>query len=288
MYPSLRIIFGAAVVWTLLAVGLLRPASAQEPLKLSVYPYLSSTELINRFLPFSKYLGKRIGRPVTIEIATSYDTHIDRVGSGGVDLAFMGPASYVKFTAKYGTRPILAAYETKEGKYFHGHIMVRKDSPITSLAALKGKRFVFGDPVSTMSHYVPRHMLLKAGVEVKDFSQVTFLANQENIALGVLVGVFDAGAVKEEIFQAYEQRGLRSLARSAPISDHLFIASNKLSEETVRALREACLTLSASEEGRRIVTGLRKDVTALIPGDDKDFDILRTIVKELKEAGVEL
>lgn len=288
MYPALRILIESAVALALLVVGLALPVAAQEPLKFSVYPYLSSTELVNRFLPFTKYLGQQVGRPVQLEIGTSYDTHIDRVGSGGVDLAFMGPASYVKFSAKYGTRPILAAFATQEGKFYHGHIMVRKDSPINSLAELKGKRFVFGDPVSTMSHYVPRHMLLKAGVDVKAFSQVTFLANQENIALGILAGTFDAGAVKEEIFKAYEARGLRSLARSAPITDHLFIASNTLPEETVRALREACLRLSASAEGRQIITGLRKDLTTLAPGEDSDFDVLRTIVRELKEAGVEL
>lgn len=288
MYPLLRIVIGSAVALALLVVGLVLPAAAQDPLKFSVYPYLSSTELVDRFLPFTKYLGQQIGRSVQFEIGTSYDTHIDRVGSGGVDLAFMGPASYVKFTAKYGTRPILAAFASMEGKFYHGHIMVRKDSPITSLAELKGKRFVFGDPVSTMSHYVPRHMLLKAGVDVKAFAQVSFLANQENIALGILAGTFDGGAVKEEIFKEYEPRGLRSLARSAPITDHLFIASDKLPEETVQSLREACLRLSTNDEGRRIITGLRKDLIALVPGDDSDFDTLRTIVKDLKEAGVEL
>lgn len=281
------------VVWltsalAFLAASLALPAAAQEPLKLSVYPYLSSTELVSRFLPFTKYLSRQTGRQVHLEIATNYDTHIDRIGSGGVDMAFMGAASYVKFTAGYGPRPILAAFATKEGKFYHGHVMVRMDSPITSLAELKGKKFVFGDPVSTMSHYVPRHMLLKAGIDVKDLSQVSFLPNQENIALGVLTGTFDAGAVKEEIFKEYEPRGLRSLARSAPITDHLFIANTTIPDGTVRALRDACLALSSSEEGRQIITGLRKDVTGLVPGDDSDFDALRTIVKDLKEAGVEL
>jgi phosphonate transport system substrate-binding protein len=261
---------------------------APEPLKLCVHPYLSASELVKRFTPLTEYLGRQLGRPVMLEIGGTYDAHIHKIANGIVDVAFMGPSSYVKLTSQYGKRPLLAAFQTKEGKFFHGHIMVRKDSTITSLAQLKGKRFVFGDRVSTMSHFVPRHMLLKAGIEVKDFSQVNFVANHENIALGILTGAYDAGAVKEEVFLQYEPRGLRSLARSEPVTDHVFIARKDLPQETVQALRKALLQLSDSPEGKQIISGMRSDVIALVPADDRDFDTLRTIMDDLKRAGVDL
>jgi len=263
-------------------------AQAPEPLKLCVHPYLSASELVKRFTPLAEYLGRQLGRPVMLEIGSSYDTHIHRIANDIMDIAFMGPSSYVKLTGQYGTRPLLAAFQTKEGKFFHGHIMVRKDSPITSLAQLKGKRFVFGDRTSTMSHYVPRHMLLKSGIDVKQFSQVSFVANHDNIALGILAGTFDAGAVKEEVFLQYEPQGLRSLARSGPITDHVFIARKNLPKETVQALRKALLQLSDTAEGRQIISGMRSDVIALVPADDHDFDALRTIMNDLKQAGVDL
>lgn len=264
------------------------PAQSQEPLKLCVHPYLSASELVKRYTPLAEYLGRQLGRPVMAEIGSSYDTHIHKIANGIVDIAFMGPASYVKLTSQYGKRQLLAAFKTKEGKFFHGHIMVRKDSPITSLAQLKGKRFVFGDRASTLSHIVPRHMLLKAGIDVKQFSQVSYVANHDNIALGILAGTFDAGAVKEEVFLQYEPQGLRSLARSAPITDHVFIARDNLPKETVQALRKALLHLSNSAEGRQIISGMRNDVIDLVPADDRDFDVLRVIMDEMKVAGVDL
>lgn len=265
------------------------PAGSQEkePLKLCIHPYLSASELVKRYAPLAEHLGRQLGRPVVLEIGSSYDTHIHKIANSLVDIAFMGPASYVKLFSQYGKRPLLAAFKTKEGKFFHGHIMVRKDSPIASLAQLKGKRFVFGDRASTLSHIVPRHMLLKAGIEVKDFSQVSYVANHDNIALGILAGTFDAGAVKEEVFLQYQPQGLRSLARSAPITDHVFIARDNLPKEIVQALRKAFLQLSDSAEGRQIISGMRSDVIALVPADDRDFDVLRTIMEELKQAGVE-
>lgn len=282
--------FPLAVTLAILLFFCSGPAQSQErePLKLCVHPYLSASELIKRYTPLAEYLGRQLGRPVMLEIGSSYDAHIHRIANGFVDIAFMGPASYVKLTSQYGKRPLLAAFKTKEGKFFHGHIMVRKDSPITSLAQLKGKRFVFGDRASTLSHIVPRHMLLKAGISEKDFSQVSYVANHDNIALGILTGAFDAGAVKEEVFLQYEPQGLRSLARSAPITDHVFIARVGLPQSAIQALRKAFLHLSDSAEGRLIISGMRSDVVALVPSDDRDFDVLRVIMDELKQAGVEL
>jgi phosphonate transport system substrate-binding protein len=280
--------FGCAALALLFITGQLSAAQAPVPLTLCVHPYLSASELVKRYTPLTEYLAKQLGRRVHLEIGSTYDTHIHKIGNGIVDIAFMGPASYVKLTNQYGKRPLLAAFKTQEGKFFHGHIMVRKDSPISSLAQLKGKRFVFGDPASTMTHVVPRHMLLKAGVDVKDFSQASFVANHDNIALGILAGTFDAGAVKEEIFLQYESRGLRSLARSEPITDHLFIARKDLPQNTVQALRKALLWLSDSPEGKRIISSMRSDVIALVPADDRDFDSLRTIMNDLTRTGVDL
>ena len=43
-----------------------------------------------------------------------------------------------------------------------------------------------------------------------------------------------------------------------------------------------------SAEGRQIISGMRNDVVALVPADDRDFDALRSIMNDLKRAGVEL
>lgn len=271
----------------LLGAGTASPAFADEPLKLGVHPYLSASELVKRFTPLAVYLEKELGLPVVVEVSGSYDMHVQKLGQGSLDLAFLGAASYVKLTEQFGKRPILAAYKTREGKVYRGHIMVRKDSPITSIRQLRGKRFVFGDHTSTMSHYVPRYLLLKEGISLRDFSEATYVANHDNIALGILAGSFDAGAVKEEVFLKYEPQGLRSLAKSPPIADHVFVARKGLPQETIRKAREALLRLSDDAEGKAIIAGLRSDVIDLVPAEDHDYDPLREIIRVLRRAGIE-
>ena len=129
-------------------------------------------------------------------------------------------------------------------------------------------------------------MFLNAGVSLEDFSEHTFMANQENVALGVLVGDFDAGAIKEEVFAKYEHRGLRILAITPPISEYLFVAGKSLSPETIESLREGLLLLRDNPAGGTIMRSIKPAVTALVPVNDTDYDNLRAILRELKENGI--
>jgi len=262
------------------------PARGDEPLRLGVHPYLPATELVKRFTPMAKYLEEALGRPVEVVISRNYEEHIDRVGKGEVDIAYMGPASYVLLVERYGKRPILARQEVQGQDTFRGVIIVRKESPLRELSELRGKRFAFGDPDSTMSHLVPRHMLIEAGVDAEDLAGYKFLKGHHNVALGVLLGDFDAGAVKEEVFYEYEERGLRALRWTPEISDRLFVASPKLPRETVKALREAMFRLKDSPRGRAVMAAIKEEITDLVPGRDEDYENLRRIMRGLEARGI--
>lgn len=172
-----------------------------------------------------------------IRVQTSYQGHVDFVGQDQADIAFMGPASYVLLRKKYGAKPLLARLEESGASFFHGVIIVRQDSPLTTLADLRGKNFAFGDPNSTMGHIVPRAMLAGAGVSVSELARHDFLKSHNDVALAVLGGYFDAGGIKDEIFAEYEKRGLRALAISPPVPEHLFLTRSTLPAPLVERLR---------------------------------------------------
>lgn len=264
-----------------------KDADAQESLTLLIHPYLPPTELINRFSPLADYLGKKTGMPVNIQISKDYEEHIDQIGKDRVDIAFMGPASYVKLVDKYGRKPLLARLEINGSPTFRGAIITAKGSRIKTLDDLKGKRFAFGDPNSTMGHLVPRFMMWTAGVDVKDLAFYTFINNHHNVALGVLSGDFDAGAVKDEVFYEYEKRGVRAIAWSPSLSEHLFVTANSLPKKTVKELKEALYQLKNNKENMAIISKIEKDITGIVPVDDKDYDTLRAVLKTLKKTGVE-
>jgi len=75
-------------------------------------------------------------------------------------------------------------------------------------------------------------MMRQAGVTIDKLAGHAFLKNHHNVALGVLLGNFDAGAVKEDVFDEYRQQGLKTLKKTPPISEHLFVVRKTLPPET--------------------------------------------------------
>lgn len=255
-------------------------------LKLAVHPYLAASTIVEKFSPFAEYLSKELGRPVIIVVAKDYATHIDWIGQGAVDFAYMGPASYVILTEGYGLRPTLAVLELNGKTTFQGIIIKSSANPIKEISELRGKRFAFGDPNSTMSHMVPRYMLYKAGIDVTDLSGHEFLKNHENVAMAVLSGEFDAGCIKPETYEKYKGKGVSILAYTPEISEHLFVARSGLDDETVNALRVAMTSLAKSPDGPKVLQSLQFGVTGLDMVKDSDYDNLREIIRTLRSIGV--
>jgi phosphonate transport system substrate-binding protein len=259
--------------------------TSQEPLVLGVHPYLPATELLERFTPLAQYLERELGRAVIVRVGRDYQDHIELVGKNGLDLAYMGPASYVLMVERYGKKPLLARLAPGGKPTFRGAVASRKESPYENLSDLRGARFAFGDPDSTMSHLVPRYMLLEAGVDVEDLGGYEFLSSHHNVALGVLMGDFDAGAVKEEVFYEYEDRGLRAIAWTPEISEHVFVASPGLPAETREALKDALLRLGGEPSGKKVLSAIKEGTTVLLPASDGDYDNLRGILRYLESRG---
>ncbi len=277
----LAALLGAVVA---LALAGARTAGAAEPVAFGILPYLPAAELNARFAPLARVLGEAIGRPVRISVAPDYETLIGRVGRDEIELAYIGPAPYVGVVERFGPKAILGRLEVAGRPTFQGAIVVRADSPVNGLAELAGKRFAFGDAGSTMSHLVPRYMLRQAGVEVEDLAGYAFLGSHKNVAVAVLLGEFDAGAVKDEVL-AEHAPALRALALSPPISEQFFVATAKLPAEDVERVRSALMDLNSSPEKLAVLGGITAGVTGLVPASDEDYDGLRKILRALDAHG---
>jgi phosphonate transport system substrate-binding protein len=251
---------------------------AQDSLHLGLYPYLAATELVKKFSPLAQYLGQALQQPVILEIANSYEAHIRRMGKEELDLAFMGPISYIEMTERFGPKPILAGLAINGHATYQGMIVVKKERPFKTLADLKGKRFAFGSVDSTMGFFVPRVMLQQAGVEIKALGGYDHISNQQDVALGVLMGDYAAGAMRESVFKAYAKEGLRALATSQLLPEHLFVAAKRLGSGKVLALSKAMQALTPENAaGQAILASLQKDLTALVPAEDQQYQELRAM-----------
>jgi phosphonate transport system substrate-binding protein len=257
--------------------------NTSSPLTLGIHPYLNPEVLKKRFSPLADHLSNQLQRPINIQVANNYAEHIRYIGTDQLDIAYMGPASYVQMIAEYGEKPTLACLEVNHRTWFQGVIINRQDHPANELSDLQNARFAFGDPHSTMSHLVPRYMLMEAEL-VKGLNS-RFLGSHSNVAEAVLMGDFDAGAVKEAVFHAQKANGLKALAFTPKLSEHLFITRSTLPTELIKRLRLMLQNVHQQPGGEKILHAIKPSITRLMPVKSGDYDNLMKIMHSLQQAG---
>ncbi len=276
-------------VWCLrllLLAGILQVVSGSalgaDRIVLGVHPYQPDYVLQDLFRPLADYLQQTTGLPVEIRVGSNYEDHVHAIVTGEVDLALIGPAGYVNLSSLYPGVPLLGQIVTNGEPVFTGYIVVAADSPLTSLPDVAGHRLAFVDRFSTM-YLVPYAMLRQAGLTRSSLSGQAFLGSHYNVALGVLAGDFDAGAIKAEVFDKFADRGLRSLAETMLIPEHVFVAGRGLSPEMETLIRQALQDLGSTADGVAILHSIKPSITAVAPARDADFDPLRALLRFLDE-----
>jgi len=271
----------AAFVLSLVTAGTAGTVAAAQPLILGVHPYLLPAELAARFAPLADYLDRRLGQRVQVRVGRDYDQHIEAIGRDTIDVAYLGSASYVKMVARHGAKPLLARLEINGKPTVTAYIAVRNDSALRKLADLRGRRFAFGDANSTMGTIVAQHVLRRAGVGLESLGGYQHLGSHRNVALAVLSGDYDAGAVRKEVYDELQARGLRVLVKLPEISEHLFVTRSDLPAAQVARLRQALLGLKDVPGGAAILQSIDREVTAMVPVSDADYESLREIQRTL-------
>ena len=254
---------------------------AERPLILGVHPFLKEADVIKRFSPLAQFLSQRLMRQVEVRVGRDYQDHVQAIGNNIIDIAYMGPAVYVKTTRLYGQKPLLARLEADGKPTFQGHIISQDSSSLTTMADLRNRFFAFGDPNSTMSSLIPRAMLQQNGVALNQLSGYRHYDGHNNVALAVLSGEADAGAVKEEVYHAYRARGLRSLQATPAISEHLFVTRSDLDPRLIEEIRALMLSLAKPDAVERVLQPIKSTATGLVSVSDRDYDNLRQIMDVL-------
>lgn len=141
-----------------------------------------------------KYTEDALGVPVKLFTPADYDGVIQGLLGGSLDMSWLGASAYAKI---YLTDP--NAVEVKlvkanvDGSFtYHSIGFARKDSGVTSLADLKGKRFGFGDPNSTSGYLIPSveiPQIIGATMTSGDyFGEVAFTGGHEQTIVAVANG----------------------------------------------------------------------------------------------------
>ena len=278
-----RTLLGAAAIGVPLAAFTRGALAQQGTLTVGLIPSEDSRSMIANSQAMMDMLAKALGMPVKPFVAADYNGVIEALRSGRLDVAYLGPFSYVLGTTIAPIEAFAVAETKKAGRTsYHSQIVARKDSGIKTVSDLKGKTFAFVDPSSTSGHLFPKAGLMKVGFNPDtDFGRVIFSGSHDSNAIAVQNKKVDAAAIADRILDAAIAKGLAKredlveVWRSDPIPESPTVWRKNLPPDLKKRVQAAFLEVKDipwSDQG--LLNGFH-------PTTDSAYNIIRDTAKLL-------
>lgn len=284
------------------------PGSPAEPLRLRFVPSSDTSQSGPAIDELLAFLRRRTGYAIEGAILRSYALVVEEIAQGRCDIAFLTATSYERAWRLTRGAPaddditvILSVVRQGSGEHpgsdlaYRGAIVVRKDSPLASVAQLDGSRSIaLGGPTSGAGSILPSEMLNAQGLRPRISRYEGYTA----ILTAVVQGAVDAGAIwwsppnrdnpqndarinardlYPDIFETTRILGFTAWIPNEPV------VARKALPEPVRHVMARALALyvagkAVSEEGRRSLESIGS-LIGLIPASDDDFAPLHEVVE---------
>lgn len=250
----------------------------------------SEKETLERFLPMSAWLGKKLGvRFETRAIDTIKFTREVK----NLDFIHSNSLIYIIVHRFNGVEVLAAEKKGVNGYRSQGVIFTRKDSGIRTLADLRGKRMIFGPMLAPTGFMSQIDLLQKNGIDPENdlafYTIPSGSSKHEKVVYGVMFGKYDAGAVPLNDLKDMEADNrinlddFRIIAKNDPIPYCNFSVTQRVDADLARRFREAVLSLTKNDtveyDGETVRVLKRAWVKGYVPITDSDFDVVREMAK---------
>ena len=279
-HPGRRAALRSGSALALAAAGLAAvPAAraADNVLRVSAIPDEAPTELQRKFKPLGDYLKAKTGMDVQFVPVTDYAAVVDGLATRKIDLAWLGGFTFVqaKLRSEGGVVPIV---QRAEDQVFTSKFIVPIDSPVKSVAELKGHTFVFGAPSSTSGHLMPRYFLQQQGIDAdKDFKTVAFSGAHDATVAFVASGRAEGGvlntSVWDKLVESHNPNAakVRVIATTPTFFDYNWTVRPGLDPALVKKLTDAFLALDPADPAQKEVMALQR-ASKFVPTKASNYD----------------
>lgn len=269
-----------AVIAAFFSTGLDAVSFAFDPPVFKIGFDIRNTQLedARQYQPFLSYLSRATGYRFELRFTRKDENIVNLLGTQSVDFAFIGANSYLEARQKYGVIPFVRGLNSAGKAEYKAAIVVKKGSPLKEINELRGKRFAFGNKLSTQGYLIPLIILSEHGIKIGDLGKYEFTGSHRNCAQAVLKGEYDAGGMQDVLAKEYADEGLLHILYMSRFYPSSGVAVNKMvPKDVVARVRQAFIDFQP--QGRDAKGLYHWDKTEMVNGfieaNDADYAELR-------------
>jgi len=241
--------------------------------------------IYEKFQPLMDYLTDKTPYNFELVLQKTYDDTVIALGEGRINMAFLGPLTYLHAKAEYQVIPLLKGITEKGDPFYNSVIVTKKNSPFKQLSDLKGQSIAFASLKSTSGNLIPRYLLAENGIhlrEIKDFNNFNY---HDSVVKRVLKGIYDAGAVRESVAEKYIPQGLEIIAKSGPIPTGPLVISPLTSYTVVEMIKTVLLDMNKTEQGQAVLKKIDPEyMGGFVEADDFDYAHIRKMINNVPKS----
>jgi phosphonate transport system substrate-binding protein len=268
-------------------------AECEDPkvLRFSLIPTQDTVRELTYYKPILDLLSKNTGKKIEFYMPTSYSSVVEALLGKWVDVALLGPESYVIARRKDPTIEVFGTYSRKAdgvqeaGPGYKSVLITKKGSKFQSKEALRGSVLALVDPASTSGALIPEKVFAK---EVKQplkeyFSKVVFSGGHDLSCIAVAEGKADAAFVATHRLMEVVNAGkvklddFNVLWASPRLPQDPLVYRTTLCEPLKAKIAETFLSVDQNPDGRKYLENIRSE--RIVKMTDADYDLIREVAK---------
>jgi len=266
-----------------------------KALTFAMVPTEETVAELKLYKPVTDRMAKLTGKKIQFFMPTSYAAVVEGLLGGFVDVAVLGPYTYVIANSKDPSVEVFATYAKRpghlqeEGPGYKGVLVSKKGSKFKTIKDLKGSIVGLTDPGSTSGNLVPRVVFSKViNTDIDNyFKKVVYTGSHELSTVAVHQGKVDAAFVASHRFDNVVNKGEVKLAdfnvlwKSPAIPQDPFVYRNTLCKDLKAKIADTFLGLKGQPEAKAFLKNVKSNT--FVRMSSKDYDVIRDL-KKAKDA----
>ncbi|OYD54870.1 phosphate ABC transporter substrate-binding protein [Thauera propionica] len=205
-----------------------------------------------KYAPMAERLSTALGRKVEVTFVREFSALEEGMRDGKFDFVIARPSDY----PARGLRDYRYQYVANAEPEGHCMLVVRADSPVKTVADLRGKTFVLPEEVAYMTRFC-RAELRDKGIDLTK-ENVFYVREQGAIPFGLEKGIADVGGLASYsgAVRKWRESGQRILHESVGQPYMPVVGHPNLSPEDIAKARQVLVGLSGDDAGQAFLRQL--------------------------------